>query len=161
MLKTLQEMGFPKAYPLSVRVKIVNPTRPDTGIMLGKGTDPTPGKWPGHLVIIVPNHDGDDHLLIDLTVVQVNGKVCGIDLDPVLGIVDDGFVKGKRPTGWPANGCELVYEAFPEDDSFVRETDWSRVQGLDRAVKMVTDRLGYRAQHVAVPSPVSNQRPPS
>lgn len=142
LLKTLQELGYSKAFPLSVGVRIVNPSRPNTGIMLGKGTDPIPGKWPGHLVVVVPNHDGDDHLLIDLTLVQVNGQVADIELDPFLGMVDDAFVKGRQPNGVTTNGCELSYEAFPADDSYVRDTNFTRVEGLDRAVGMIIERLG-------------------
>lgn len=80
LLKVLQQQGYPDAYPLTVCVTIVNPKKPENGIKLGKGTDPIPGKWPGHLVVVVPKYQGDDHLLIDLTLGQVNGKVSGISI---------------------------------------------------------------------------------
>ncbi len=57
-------------------------------------------------------------------------------------MVDDQFVEGKQPAASDANDCELSYESFPDDDSYVHETNWSRIEGLDKAVKMVTKRLG-------------------
>ncbi|QDS99062.1 hypothetical protein [Adhaeretor mobilis] len=139
--KVLQENDFPEAYPLTVGVKIVNVSHTDTGIMLGKGTEPMPGMWPGHLVVVVPEYNDDDHLLIDLTLGQVNGKVEGIEVEPFVGKVDNNFIHGLLPARCTANGCKLTYEGFPNDDSFRTETNWSNVKGLDQAVEMVTERL--------------------
>lgn len=142
LLKVLHRTGYPAAYPLTVGVKIVNPSHPEVGIMLGKGTDPEPGKWPGHLVVIIPNYEGDDHLMIDLTIVQVNGKVPDITLDPFLSMVDEKFVKGGYPVEHVANNCSLIYEGFPADESYKQAANWSNVPKLDQSVQKVMEQLG-------------------
>ena len=69
LAKTLHLLGVPEARLLTVRVQVFN----NAGAMVyvGQKMETAPeGRWAGHLVVVVPNGFGRQHILIDLTTVS-------------------------------------------------------------------------------------------
>lgn len=83
--------------------------------------DLTPGRWPGHLVLIV-----ERHWLWDLSIDQANRPQHGIEFhQPVLLPVTEAFLRGReRLVEWWEENCLLMYDAKPEDKSFRASSAW-------------------------------------
>ncbi len=108
------------------------------------GAEPEPGKWPGHLAVVVW-----ESVLIDLTLPQASRPRRGIVLAPVAVQVDRPFLTGECRRVIELGGCEAHYLARPEDRSYQAAPDWqdrSRHAGVVRAiVRRVRDELGRQA----------------
>jgi len=98
-------------------------------------------RWAGHLAVIIPNHFGDRHALCDLTIGQVNRADWEVDLPPMCLRVSDDFVAGRRPFKTVVKGSLVTYEAFPEDHSYSKGSDWLEMEGLDETTSNVISRL--------------------
>src|SRR5262249_19675878 len=88
-------------------------------LTLGGGGDPEPGRWPGHVGVVVW-----EGVLIDLTLPQASRPQRGIVLTPTAVQVGPGFLGGSDHRIVTMNGAELYYRARPEDRSFMRSPDW-------------------------------------
>ena len=120
LVSTLHRLGFTMAYPLTVRVDILNPIatqdaerpgwkpdgalQPDGAFTITVGdfeSDLGPEVWPGHLVVIAPNVTGDKHVLLDPTIIQANHAESGIKLVPIMVNVKDDFTSGAKQRSFP------------------------------------------------------------
>lgn len=88
-------------------------------LTMGSGGDPEPGKWSGHVGVVAW-----EKVLIDLTLPQATRPQRGIVLAPVAVEVGESFLDGSDRRVVPMNGCELHYQARPEDRSFMHSPDW-------------------------------------
>ena len=95
--------GFPDAYPLTVSVTAMNAAEElltiyedpldalKTSVDGNEAywaridmCDPVEGtQWPGHLVVIVPMYDGQQHTMLDITVKQLNSPKKGVVFHPL------------------------------------------------------------------------------
>lgn len=162
LLSVLRTKGIKGAYPLAVKVRIFNPKfterlkiepPPNTpeleaqwkaegciGIIIG-GKDAPAGDWPGHLVVIIPGGLKGKDALCDLTITQANKPEWNIQLGPILISVRESHLRGKEALGVPLNGCQIIYEAFPDDQSFKETPVWKGKLKRDLIVKRVLKRL--------------------
>ena len=88
---------------------------------IGYGIDPRDRRWPGHLVLRSGSH------LIDATIDQANRPQHGIVMPPMLLAphVADEFWRAKKLLGVEINDCQVVYEARPNDNSYLSSPVWS------------------------------------
>jgi hypothetical protein len=161
LMKTLHRCGYPDAYPLSVRLEIMNAAmhayvathgRPgphetnaelaSSGALCSTVGNPLGSDWAGHMGIVVPDYFDERHAFMDLTLMQANVPERGIQTGPVCVEAPQRFVDGIDLLPVSAYGCHLTYEAFPADHGYDEGTNWMKMRGLDRAVQMVIDRLG-------------------
>lgn len=159
LMKTLHRTGNVDAYPLSVRAHIYNEaamkyinqhrdypmeTNPELealGAIVSRVGN-NPGEvWAGHMGIVVPNHYGDRHAFIDMTISQGNVPERGIVLGVILISVPDGFVKGLESRDVKANGCLVSYDAYPIDRNYDNGKNWMQMPGLERCVEKVFQKL--------------------
>ena len=164
LTKVLYRTGVSNAHPLTVGVTILNEAflryvdehgAPldaaarqacnDAGgaqFIVGRdATDIPEGRWPGHLVVIVPGAFGQKHALLDPTITQANWPEVNINLQPICAEVTNDFVSGVVPARLRINGMLLNYEAFPDDHSYNDDEDCMTKDGLDGAVATVLHRL--------------------
>lgn len=164
LLRVLHRLGYEEALPLTVRVQIWNKAYTDwfqthgdpegnpeavercnakggLRIFVGVGED-SEGGWPGHLVVILPNAFGDQHALLDFTIVQANQPAFDVVLQPACLKVSSEFVSGEKPFLTGHNGCMLGYKPFPDDESYTETEAWTRTEGLDDAAANVLMRMG-------------------
>jgi hypothetical protein len=88
-------------------------------LTLGGGTDPEPGKWPGHVGVVAW-----ESVLIDLTLPQATRQQRGIVLAPAAVQVGREFLDGSDRRVVMMNSSELHYQARPDDRSFMKSPDW-------------------------------------
>ncbi len=161
----LHRKGYPSAYTLRVRVRIVNRAFVEYvqrhgpantaeaeekceaagGVMIGLGEGPAEampeGRWPGHTVVIIPGVSSDGHLMSDATITQANRSEAKIELPPFVAAVQDAFVRGERPFRKEINGCLLSYTALPGDREHEGTELWTSRAGIARVADMVMGRL--------------------
>jgi hypothetical protein len=87
-------------------------------LTLGLG-EPAPGKWPGHVAVVVW-----ERVLLDLTLPQATRHQHGILLAPAAIQVGPEFLDGSQRRVVRMNGCELHYQAHLDDQTFLRARDW-------------------------------------
>ncbi len=88
-------------------------------LTLGGASDPEPGKWPGHVGVVVW-----ESVLIDLTLQQASRPARGILLAPAAVQVCPAFLAGSESRVVTMGGSELHYVARPEHKSFMNAPDW-------------------------------------
>lgn len=122
------------------------------GIGMGMGT-PQAGKWPGHLVAVVreraiagtrarthevareagctgaqdsPRDDPQEQpaYLLDLSITQANRPEHHIRLYPLVAAVDAEFLAGRERYGIGMHGSSVVYQADPENRTFLEVDDY-------------------------------------
>ena len=163
LTRVLHGAGMPKAYPLTVGVRLINEAfrryvdahgMPhdeaggkacyDAGgptIILGKDAPEVPEEnWTGHLVVIVPDAFGEKHALLDPTITQANWPEFGIVLPSLCLKVTEDFVLGGRPANFEINKTLLIYSAYPDDRSYNDHGDCMKKEGLDEAASIVLRR---------------------
>jgi hypothetical protein len=100
-------------------------------LTLGLG-DPEPGRWLGHVAVVVW-----ESVLLDLTLPQATRHERGIVLAPAAVQVWPEVLDGSERRVVQMNGCELHYQARPGDRSFMRARDWCdrrRHRGVVRSI---------------------------
>lgn len=107
------------------------------GIGVGTGL---PGKWPGHLVILV------EDVLIDLSIDQANRPQYSIDLRPFAVTVGEEFLVKKEPFVFAKNGCTIRIDHLqPPNQDFLKSPDWllsgRRKPIVDRILKIMRGKL--------------------
>ena len=97
---------------------------------IGFGTDLGKHKWPGHLVL------RSDSTLIDATIDQANRPQDGIVMPPMLLLAhtSDAFWRADDLLGVEINGCQVVYESRPNDNSYLGSPAWSGRSHIEGAV---------------------------
>lgn len=163
LTKVMRQLGYPDAYLLTVNVEINNGSMQrwidncensdeDTNfsmckdphafqIRIGKGQF-SDDRWPGHLVVVVPNTSDSGCTIIDLTILQANHPERNINiLNPILFRVGGSFVSGD--TIFEFDFCEsrFRYQAFPEDHSYNVRHDCMKLDGIDDATSHVVNIL--------------------
>jgi len=83
---------------------------------IGVGTQ-QPGKWAGHLVILI-----EKRYLLDLSIDQANRPKYNMNFDPVCVEVDEKFFKGA-PRVIQSNGSVIRIEAL-RNDGYSTSPDW-------------------------------------
>jgi hypothetical protein len=165
LARALHRFGYLDAYRLSVGVQVHNPaTRewveeyggPPTNeaeqaafdasdaflITIDKTSPVTDLQWAGHVAVVVPNTRQDRHTFVDLTIPQVNRPDRGVLLRPVIAPVTDQFVNGEDQFAPMVDGSLLIYDAFPDDDSYNVKGDCMTDQELEPTVEKIIKRLG-------------------
>lgn len=105
----------------------------------GIGAKDAPGRWPGHLVVIVRQR-----ALLDLTIAQADNPEYGMVLAPMFGNVSGRFLNGHDPAMFRNNGCQVTYEGRPRDRSYEETPNWrdrdcvALARELERLVREVT-----------------------
>ncbi|MDT4955194.1 MAG: hypothetical protein QOJ02_3332 [Acidobacteriota bacterium] len=163
MLEVLRAKGIKGAYPLTVKVIILNPKlterlrddwrtltperlsqlkSDDAGgiVTIGDGAI-TDDDWPGHLIVVIPKALKGRDAMCDLTVTQASVPDWGINLAPLVMGARESFVDGSEKFGLVMNGCQLMYAAFPEDHSFKQTPIWKKRLSHDVIVRRVLKRL--------------------
>lgn len=166
LMLALHRIGYPDAYRLTVGVDAFNPaymrwvslnglpTDEDDkarcevagGIQarLGKGTEGLVGEdcWPGHLTVVAPNARSDsNHAVFDLTIGQMNLRVNGVNVPPLLLAVGTDFLDGRDTFSTTANGTHLRYTAYPDDQSFNEPEDYSLCHDTISMAEYFVDQL--------------------
>lgn len=165
LTRCLRAWRYPDAYPLTVRVSIYNATArewmerngiPRTDAEIADFNQSgsahvyigyTPenllpqNHWSGHLAVIVPHLFGDRHGLVDLTVMQANKPEWGIELPPMILKVTDNFLAGTKPCSTTVRGCQVIYEAFPDDKSYNKIGHWKKIPKLREMADRIVERL--------------------
>jgi hypothetical protein len=140
LVETLEALGT-KARPLAVRVEVLNAAyiaaveelgRPFRDLAEAKewqrsrgvysygfGTTESPGRWPGHLVVVIRQR-----ALLDLTIAQADDHEHGIALEPIFGEVSGRFLMGLEPAVFLNNGCQVRYLSRPADRSYEETPNW-------------------------------------
>jgi hypothetical protein len=143
LASVLHELGYPEAYPVTVRVRILNralidwiETHLDTNpggealvcdddqaieMKLGDEAAGDGRRWGGHLAVIIPYFFFDQHALLDITIGQVNRPEFGVLIPPLCLRIGNEVSEGKRVATIEVNDCHVIYQAFPNDHSF---GDW-------------------------------------
>lgn len=103
-------------------------------IELGARGIKRPGGWPGHLVAIL-----NGNAMLDLTLNQACRPNKGIVLEPIIGGVSKDFLVGKELAEITTNGCQLIYQPFPDDKSFILAGDWR--SNHENAVRRITELM--------------------
>jgi hypothetical protein len=161
LLDVLRAKGIKDAYPLTVKVKILNskltarlkdssllqtpellqPESGDGGIVtIGYGEE-TADDWPAHLIVIIPKGLKGRDAACDLTITQASVPDWDIKLAPLVVGVRESFVDGSEHFGVTMNGSWVMYTAFPEDHSFKQTPVWKKRLKRDLIVKRVLKRL--------------------
>lgn len=161
----LRRIGYPTAYPLTVRVSIY--TRQTHEWIKKHGVPKNdlermafnqagcvhasigytplqmlpPNHWSGHLAVIIPKLFGSRHGLTDFTIVQANRPELGITLTPIVLKVKQDFTAGKAPASCMVRGCFVVYEAFPNDLTFNDRGNWEQSDVLQSLASLVVQSL--------------------
>jgi hypothetical protein len=88
---------------------------------IGYGIGHGKNKWPGHLVLRSGSH------LIDATIDQANRPQHGIVMPAMLLLaqVPEAFWRGEEPLAAEINDCHILYEARPNDNSYLGSPAWS------------------------------------
>jgi hypothetical protein len=165
LLKVLHGVGFPDAYPLAVGVTVCNdaflefsktnkPAFDEEGMRrfeeagclmmnVGYGGLTLLGEegWDGHLVVVVPRISGERHIMVDLTIVQLDRPELGARMNPLLLGIGDAFVNGESPSQFNQNGLLIMYEARPNDRSYRDDGDLFAIEGIERAAVNVIQNL--------------------
>jgi hypothetical protein len=97
---------------------------------IGYGINHGKQKWPGHLVLRSGSH------LIDATIDQANRPQHGIVMPAMLLLaqVPEAFWRGEEPFAAEINDCQTVYEARPNDNSYLGSPAWSGRSHIEGAV---------------------------
>ena len=164
LMKTLELLGIPDAYCLTVGVHAYNQAWVefvdehgwpnddasrqacnDSGAAVSKVGKAAPaveeGNWWGHLVVVVPSVVDGGNILIDASIMQANQPSFGIVFSPLLLRVTDDFVSGQKPATFEIDNMNVIYESHPDDRSFEITPAWKSAEGLDQAAALVVDRL--------------------
>lgn len=169
LVKVLHAAGFKTAFPLTVSVSIANdnflkwletnefPSDPESYaafekagcVFMNVGKKVEGGmahlnKWDGHLVVIIPNANGEKHLMLDLTIVQMHKPEWGMPMQPLLAGVGDDFVKGERSAQFLINGYTMIYDSRPDDRSYRDDGDLMKVQGSTAAAAEIVRDVGAK-----------------
>jgi hypothetical protein len=156
------------ARPLAVKLRAISPElarrlscgeRPDERtaaqwaadgcweVVIGFGTNenpsaPPPGQtrgYEGHLLVAA------GQLVADLTLDQTARPERNLLLDPVMASVSREFLRGKEPLVLQSeNGSVAVFEAQPDERSFLRAPDWQKVGPSDVLVRDSVQRIRGR-----------------
>jgi hypothetical protein len=162
LIDVLRNKGIKDAYPLTVKVRILNPaftkriiTEPfpqtpellaqwdDDGchvVAIGYG-ESTATQWQAHLVVITPKGIKGKDALCDLAIKQADVPKWNIFLGPVLFGMRDSFLKGTEDFGVIINECRIIYKAFPNDQSFKQTPLWKNNLKRKLIVKEILKRL--------------------
>lgn len=162
LLDVLRAGGVRGAYPLTVKVWVLDPQRTerlkdesllqspellaqqrtdDGGIITIGGGEASDDRWPAHLVVVIPEALKGRDAVCDLTIPQASVPDWGIQLGPVLAGVREAFVDGSEGLGITMNGCRVIYKAFPEDESFRQAPVWKKTLKRQAIVSRVMRRL--------------------
>jgi len=156
----LAKQGIIDSFPLTVNPIILNPALTDEyerdpnivqqedvnwdarGFLMVRFEGEGDGRWPAHLVTIVPNSFPIGAGMIDLTIGRVNRFGHGLNLGMIVMGVREAFLEGNYVYTLILNGCRIIYSADPGDSSF-RDTDiWRASMMKNRIVKRAIRRLG-------------------
>lgn len=161
----LRGIGYPAAYPLTVRVSIYTRQTHDWIKRHGLpknvaewdefnragcvhayiGYTPTqmlpPNHWGGHLAVVVPELFGSRHGFVDFTITQANRPEMGIVLTPIVLKVPHAFVSGAETASVWVGNCHVVYESFPSDHTFNDRGDWQQSPKLQSMASLIIDSL--------------------
>lgn len=88
-------------------------------IVLGDRVEKIKGKWPGHLVTLI-----NGMYIFDIALWQACRPHKNIILDPLLTKVPEDFVTGEDKCQLLYNKCLLVYQAYPNDNTYQSSKDW-------------------------------------
>jgi len=162
LLRVLHLKGIQGAYPLAVKLRILNPkftTRlerepfrntpeimnewnADGCAMVAIGYEKSPSdQWPSHLVVVIPKALKGKDAICDLTITQANKPEWDIQLGQILVGVRESFINGAEDFGVINNRCRIIYRAFPDDISFKQTPVWKEKLIRDKIVKRVFKRL--------------------
>lgn len=162
ILLTVFEKLRSKARPLSVVAEVLNPAflrlQAESGtawpvlvdevrqwvdagawsVVLGeKPLEERPGMWSGHLCCLLW-----EEWLIDVTLPQASRPDKGINLVPVVLSVSPDFLSGKQSACFTTNGCDVYYDARPDDRTYTAGRDWYDVEKHRRIVERILYRVG-------------------
>lgn len=89
-----------------------------------EGSFASDGTWSGHIVVVI------DHVLIDMTIGQLNDQRYGIMFEPphITAEVDDDFLSGTRLLSGMQGGMLLCYQAFPEEKTYEQSMSWTDIR---------------------------------
>jgi len=99
-------------------------------------TEPQPGRWPGHLVVVAW-----EGVVLDLTLPQCNRPAKGIRLAPVAVRVPPEWLTGEGEQCFEMNGSQIAYVARPGDRSYLTTPDWRRPDRHAAAVEAIVRRV--------------------
>jgi hypothetical protein len=155
LVDALEALGT-KARALAVRVEILNAAyvaavkelgRPFSDLAEAKewqrskgvysygfGTAESPGRWPGHLVVVIRQR-----ALLDLTIAQADHPEYGIVLEPIFAEVSGRFLNGLEPAVILNNGCEVRYHCRPADRSYEETPNWRNRECIEIARELEHD----------------------
>ncbi|HCO22447.1 MAG TPA: hypothetical protein DIT97_05065 [Gimesia maris] len=163
LAKVLRRLGYSNAYLLTVHIQINNGAlqrwADENGIsdvevdvleceiesafqiQIGKGVF-SADRWPGHLVVVVPAVLENQHVVIDMTILQANLPDRNIIIeDPVTFYTAETFVTGETLYKFDINNARFIYEAYPEDKSYNDDHDCMELDGIDEAESYVLKLL--------------------
>jgi hypothetical protein len=95
-----------------------------------------PGRWPGHLVVIA-----ERRWLVDLSLDQASRPQRSIVLRPLVAVVGEPFLRGRKALEVPMGGSLVRYEAVPRDRSYRNAPDWDDPRRWAPAVQRIVARL--------------------
>jgi hypothetical protein len=99
-------------------------------------SEPQPGKWPGHVVVVAW-----ESILIDLSLPQAGRPERGINLVPLVVQVRPDDLDGTGRRVVDCNGCELHYLARPDDRTFLAAPDWQDRRRHEPTVREILARV--------------------
>jgi hypothetical protein len=164
LLDVLKAKGIKDAYPLTVKYKVLNPKAAErvknemllpqtpeqvaqwnaSGCAIVSITDEdTTTHWAGHLVVVIPKGLKGRDAICDLAITQASAPEWDIRLYPVLMGALDSFLNGTEKFSVPMNGCLIMYEALPDNQSFRQTTLWKHSLKRELTVKRILKRLKY------------------
>jgi len=82
---------------------------------------------------------------VDLTITQANRPELGIDLVPVVLKVPKAFIEGRHVIETTILDCRVIYEAFPNDQSFNTRGYWNNSSTIAELAARIVERLKSRS----------------
>lgn len=164
LAKVLHKLGFPEAYPITVRVRILNSALVkwvEEHVVSNDGSEPSVCKdenaveirlgdvasgshdrWGGHLAVVLPHYFREEHALLDITIEQANRPEYEVSLAPICLKSGNDFVAGNCPLAISnVNGCTLVDTTRPNDHSYGNWEELMAVTEIDETAMHIAERL--------------------
>lgn len=164
LLDVLKARGIRDAYPLTVKYKVLNPKFterlnsepfPQTPEEIAKWQNDgcaivaitneinSDTHWAGHLIAVIPKSLKGKDAICDLTISQANVPEWNITLGSVVVGVRDSFKDGIEDFGVTMNGCQVIYRAFPGNQTFRQTPLWKQSLKREALVKRILKRLKF------------------
>jgi hypothetical protein len=164
LLDVLRTKGIRDAYPLTVKYRVLNPKATERiksepppqsseqmaqwnaegcAIVAITNEENSPTQWAGHLVAVIPRGIKGRDAVCDLAIIQAGVPAWNIMLHPLLTGVKDSFIDGSEKLSVTMNGCLIMYEALPKDQSFRQTPLWKHSLKRESIVKRILKRLKH------------------